>query len=671
MAPDASLNPESIESRSFATAFRGYDTGEVRAFLNRVAGEIRAWRERAENLESAWHSAEERAARPPVLDEDTLMAAVGEETAAILRTARAAAADLRSKAAEEAERTVAEAQEAAAATLEAARAEAEATTGGARTEAERVLSEAQAESARMLAAASSALEEATAVAGREAAEVLAQARAEAAALVERARAEAQAVRDEAEQERRLTLEGAQATRDRILEDLSRRRRVATVQIEQLRAGRERLAESYAVVRRTLEEVQSELSRADAEARAAADEVGRRLEVAPEVRLGEPQPPRAAVPGGAGGGGEAGDGGEAAGEATGEAGGAGGAGDGGEVAGGAGGSTRPGSSAVEELFARIRATETAVPPSAPPSFSPPPSSLPPPPSAPPPGSPSPLSMAPPAPAPRKASKRARTPDQPGPAAGEEQPAVDAPAEAGVPAEAGPSGDEEASPDGEERLLQRRDEAVVELELTLTRRLKRALQDEQNDLLDRLRALRGQPTSEALLADEGAQLDRYVEAARPLLADAASAGAEFAAAVLGAEGLGDLEFAVDDLAVQCAESIVGPLRRRLEQAVVQAQGEDQAYLVETIGAAYREWKTQKVESLAGDILTAAFGRGVWRTVPDGGRVRWLVDRSEGPCPDCDDDALAGALPVTDAFPTGQHHPPAHPGCRCLLAPAAGTG
>ena len=76
-----------------------------------------------------------------------------------------------------------------------------------------------------------------------------------------------------------------------------------MQIEQLRAGRERLLDSYAVVRRTLEEVNDELNRADAEARAAADEVGRRMqrEVQPESAppqdaAEEPDPePEAAAP----------------------------------------------------------------------------------------------------------------------------------------------------------------------------------------------------------------------------------------------------------------------------------------------------------------------------------------------------------------------------------------
>ncbi|HUE59569.1 MAG TPA: DivIVA domain-containing protein, partial [Acidimicrobiales bacterium] len=111
MVPDPSLTPELIQARTFTSGFRGYDHAEVRDFLNRLAVEVRALRERAEQLESAWRSAEERAARPPVLDEETLMAAVGEETASILRSARAAAHDLRDRAAEESELALASARE--------------------------------------------------------------------------------------------------------------------------------------------------------------------------------------------------------------------------------------------------------------------------------------------------------------------------------------------------------------------------------------------------------------------------------------------------------------------------------------------------------------------------------------------------------------------------------
>ena len=53
------------------------------------------------------------------------------------------------------------------------------------------------------------------------------------------------------------------------------------------------------------------------------------------------------------------------------------------------------------------------------------------------------------------------------------------------------------------------------------------------------------------------------------------------------------------------------------------------------------------------------------PDGAVLRW-IPLVEGRCADCDDNALEPTVKGR-AFPTGQAHPPAHPGCRCLLAPA----
>jgi hypothetical protein len=50
-----------------------------------------------------------------------------------------------------------------------------------------------------------------------------------------------------------------------------------------------------------------------------------------------------------------------------------------------------------------------------------------------------------------------------------------------------------------------------------------------------------------------------------------------------------------------------------------------------------------------------------------VRWVVTTSTG-CSDCEDNALAGAVSGTEIFPTGHAHPPAHSGCRCLIAPTS---
>jgi len=70
-----------------------------------------------------------------------------------------------------------------------------------------------------------------------------------------------------------------------------------------------------------------------------------------------------------------------------------------------------------------------------------------------------------------------------------------------------------------------------------------------------------------------------------------------------------------------------------------------------------------------VVAAFARGAFAATPAATSSRWLVEDVDGPCPDCDDNVLAGDVPKGEAYPTGQQHPPAHPGCRCLVVPNRG--
>ncbi|MGH9066977.1 MAG: hypothetical protein ACRD0J_05755, partial [Acidimicrobiales bacterium] len=116
---------------------------------------------------------------------------------------------------------------------------------------------------------------------------------------------------------------------------------------------------------------------------------------------------------------------------------------------------------------------------------------------------------------------------------------------------------------------------------------------------------------------------------------------------------------------AGEVGSDLGRRLEQ-VLTTGGGDAGELVDGVGVVYREWKSQRVERVAWDHVVAAFAEGVLAASAKGTAMSWIVD-DDGPCPDCDDNALAGPLPAGEAYPTGQAHPPAHPGCRCLLAPA----
>src|SRR3712207_4133794 len=102
MADDRRLSADEVASRTFATSFRGFDAGEVRAYLSQVADALRAAEERAAELGSRLAEAEERASHPEI-DEDTLLRLLGDETARVMRSAREAAADLRAKAEENSE----------------------------------------------------------------------------------------------------------------------------------------------------------------------------------------------------------------------------------------------------------------------------------------------------------------------------------------------------------------------------------------------------------------------------------------------------------------------------------------------------------------------------------------------------------------------------------------
>ncbi|HUF31795.1 MAG TPA: DivIVA domain-containing protein [Acidimicrobiales bacterium] len=207
--------------------------------------------------------------------------------------------------------------------------------------------------------------------------------------------------------------------------------------------------------------------------------------------------------------------------------------------------------------------------------------------------------------------------------------------------------------DEALIDGRDAAVEPAERALGRALKRSLADEQNEVLDTLRRHRGAPVLADLLPDADDHAARHAKVATAPLVEAAEAGRA------GAGG----PVAVDDLAGALANEVVTALRGRVDRALADAGGDDDA-LVQAISAGYREWKSSRLEALVGHHVLAAHERGRYDALD--GPARWVVDRTGGCGPDCDDNALAGPTPKGSAFPTGHRHPPAHPGCRCLVAP-----
>jgi DivIVA domain-containing protein len=676
-----SLTPEAVANRTFATGFRGFDQSEVRSFLKRVSEELTAAAAREQALREALQDALVRAAHPE-LDADTLTAALGEHAARLLTNARDAATNIVSEA---------------------------------ETRAARIIGEAETKIARVRAEADSLLARRAEEAERLTAGLRQAAEADARALRERARAEAEAEIESARVQGREMVSEARGLRERMLADLTRRRRTAEVHIEQLSLARQRLLEAYGVVRRTLDEATAELSAAEAEARPALAAAtsghapadgGERPSPPPQVTRRPPPPPTvpraaparslAAVPTAP----------ETAGPVVREL----------AAAGGAAARTAPGGA-----LAAVQASPTRTSPAEPPGASPPgdappteddvatgPASASPeaaeadesppgtegvPPSEPPVSGPviedpvetetaaddggpprvvqveelfARIRAAQPAAEADEHAQLAEPPDAPPVEPPPAPAAADAPARESVGAP-GAVADESA--------LFRRDELLDPLDADLTRQLKRVLQDEQNEVLDRLRRQR-RPQPGTVLPDAKIQLDRYQAVAHPVLAEAARRGFESVSGAVGAQEPSPA--VVERWAAELAADLVNPLRERLERALQEsdpgatdAEGDDAEPvptqpLAERLSAGYRQWKIDHVEPAVRHHVVAAFSRGAYAATPDRAGLRWVVD-DDGPCPDCDDNALAGALPKGQAFPTGQPHPPAHVGCRCVLVPA----
>jgi DivIVA domain-containing protein len=485
----------------------------------------------------------------------------------------------------------------------------------------RVMEEAQAEAHRLRTEAAEILGVRTQEAEAHAAELLAEAEAGAAAAREaaeraaedhraRGEREAESIIDAARAQGREMLDEARAARERVLADLSRRRSLLQAQVEELRQGRDRLLDAYRVVKRTFLDATEAL--AQVEARAASE------------RATGADAEESAVAGSADG--AAGDGdagardGEGAGAGVGpegasadenrvdEATSVGGPGEGEER-------RAHGLADVDSLFARIRAGHSTEP----------------------------------------GEEHAGDPDA---------------APTGAPA---PAGEDEV--EVEEIDLAAAEVARVDAPAAdqwrarhaadlqgllgpLLKRAKRAAQDEQNALLDAVRRHKGRPAAVQVLPSPDDAAAAWGAVAREALDAAYAAGAAAAG--------GDVTELPDGARAEIAGQVVAGLRDRVAHSIDDGGDGDTSGLVERIGARYREWKNQRLEQVLGDALVAAWTLGVYDATPDGAQLHW-VPLVEGRCADCDDNALEPTVKGS-AFPTGQLHPPAHDGCRCLLAPAA---
>ena len=632
--PDPS-SPSAVAAATFTNARKGFEPAEVREFLRMVAAELARLQERERFLERELRASQRGAVSAAALDEDVVTRMLGEEAARILQAAREAASQIKIRAEEGAGRLLRDATD----------------------EAQRLREEAEIESARRRSDAAS---------------------------------DAEAELEMAKQQGREMVNEARAYRERVLSDVARRREMARQQIEQLVHGRDRLLQAFERSRLVAVDVIGELvplvepdeyvdlspttgpvpvmkpntprpgtvavptapvveldadivDEAPAEELAAEElaiEEPADVEAAVEVidepaaaeTIDEPQEaPLAEVieldiaPAGVPDIDDEVDGDDEFDDDHDEP------------------LTLPpaaeGRSSADDLFARLRAART-----------------------------------------HSVAERVAV-DEAAPAATTEGPAAAAepapePTAPPVLTVVPPLGDSvfattPAAPAVSEEIddtpFARRDEALTPLIVAASRKLKRVLADEQNDVLHTLRRKEPVRSVDDLVSGDGHHAARYTDAVAgdliaAAVAGAVSMGATAAAAQRNVKKANAIAAATDALAVD----VVRPLRDRLSRCVAEADG-DNDELSSLVRIVYREWKNQRIDERLDDVARIAFGKGALAGVAPGAPIRWTVDPNGPECADAEDNCLQGVVKAGEAFPTDHVCAPAHSGCRCMITPA----
>ena len=639
--PSDRVDPDSVARAAFETARRGFDQTQVRSYLTVVSREIERLRAREAELLRRVDEAERNVTEQNRTDPEHLTQLLGEETARVLNAAREAATERIARADEEATRLRLEATDESART----RQEADVAALAARDEA--------ATAAREL---------------REQADDYARTTRNSAdtdAARVRATAE-QAVSDEIDTARargRELVAEAQMVRDRILRDLARRRKAMRVQVEQLRAARDRLLLAHEAVRTSLDEAEHELNIALPNARYAAEATARRLEAEPELTVGQLEeeialarvanlpllapesdderrddddPLTEEVP------------------AL-------------EMALGPRSDSEPEPTVDDEPAVEPEPEIAAVAPVE--------------------SEDAPVEAAPPVEPEPEIAAAAQVEGEPTvesedvPTDPDDESAVDAlfarirEARSDAVARAyevfGPADVpgtavvveaavvvEEAVPELD--VFAQRDAVIDPFEAKLARLFKRSVADEQNDMQDAIRRRKNKATLDEVLADADAHTARYEAAVVTTVGEVARAGAT----------MFDLAGAIDDDSLRpmtrriVSASLVAPLRAQLERVFADTTTDEER--IDRVRSAYREAKSQRADLVAHELALAGFNAGVIAGAPDATMVRWVTDAAHGCSPDCQDNSLAGPIPAGKLFPTGSAHPPAHQHCRCLVVP-----
>ena len=217
----------------------------------------------------------------------------------------------------------------------------------------------------------------------------------------------------------------------------------------------------------------------------------------------------------------------------------------------------------------------------------------------------------------------------------------------------------------KVFEARDESLAPLVGVMARKLKRVLADEQNTVLGHLRAKKSSLEIDAILGTTDEHAQRYATAIVEETMSAASDGAKAVKHAGGSSRRVTQKAVAAHVADTIMKGLVAAFREDTRIAIGEAEG-DREILSSLMRDVYRQWKMESLETHVDDIACSAYSKGGFLSLEPGCKITWMVDPVSKCCSECEDNALGGIVVRGEDFPTGHNHPPAHPGCRCLVGP-----
>jgi hypothetical protein len=222
-----------------------------------------------------------------------------------------------------------------------------------------------------------------------------------------------------------------------------------------------------------------------------------------------------------------------------------------------------------------------------------------------------------------------------------------------------------------LIDRRDDAVATVERNVARRFKRVLDDEQNEVLDRIRRAK-HLDAKAVLPQPDALAEAYLRACEEELEHAVALGATFLADC----GLRPVPIDSANIASQLAPMIAAELTEPWVADLVDLIGEHgedapRSDVVSSVRTAYRYRKVDRLAELSGVVVVDAFNLGIVAAARPSDTLEWIEgDNHSGADIEGDDGVSRHYAPVRGGdleraiavLVEGAMGPE----CRCVLAP-----